>query len=237
VATWLHGDGTGAIATTPDSAGLSITGDLDLRIRARADDWSPSPNPQWLIAKRHAASGTATGEWQWGIEDDAQTGTQMSRFRWYNAASATFTTVTTTRHPGVDGQWLSLRVTIDVDDGAGGKVVAFYYSTMEDLSAANWTVWGQFTSAGTTDIRGNVATLVEIGSAQSGADWPFVGDVAKAQIRSGIDGTLVASPDFTQLVGSQTSYTDAQGNVWTFGAGASVNGSPDATGFTLGLGF
>jgi hypothetical protein len=34
MATWLETDGTAGIASTPDSATLSITGDIDLRILA-----------------------------------------------------------------------------------------------------------------------------------------------------------------------------------------------------------
>jgi hypothetical protein len=221
--TWLTGDGTSGIASTPDSAALSITGDIDLRIRARLVDWSPTL-AQAFILKRHS-SDSATGEWQWSNDaDTGGTGAQILRWRWFDSIGTNTTNASTT-HAGVNGEWLSLRVTFDVDDGAGNRVLTFQESADADLSTATWTTVGTaITTAGTTNIRGNVANLVEIGSQNTGTTSFLIGDVAAAQIRNGIGGTIVGSPDFTALTGGQTSYTDAQGNVWTFGSGVTIGG-------------
>lgn len=38
--------------------------------------------------------------------------------------------------------------------------------------------------------------------------------VARAEVRRGIDGPLLASPDFEAQPAATTQFTDAQGNVW-----------------------
>src|SRR5690606_12953968 len=58
----------------------------------------------------------------------------------------------------------------------------------------------------------------------------FVGRVWAAEVRAGIDGSLVAAVDFTQLAGGTTAFTDATGRNWTIAGNASIVAAPVLTG-------
>jgi hypothetical protein len=217
MATWLESTGQTYIARAPDSAALSIVGDIDLRMVAKAVDWTPTVDGRFF-AKRTSLD-ASQHEWHFTNLSGA---TRRLDFGWRNAAATLLSHQMTGVHSGVDGEWLSVRVTLDVDDGAGNRVCTFYEKAAAGPDAdidtsTGWTQLQQFTVAGTTDIRGTVATFVEIGSENNGVGGRFVGGVGRGQIRDGINGTVVASPDFTALTAGATSYTDTQGNVWTFG--------------------
>jgi hypothetical protein len=239
MATWLETDGTAGIASCPDSAGLSIVGDIDLRILAKVPDWSPAV-AYMFMCKRHS-SAAATGEWQWSNDAAAR----LSRWRWFPDDTSITNVSGTFGGAAADGDWLAHRVFFDVDDGSGNRVITWQYKIAsgpgDDIaSSTGWTNAGTpNTTAGTTTIRGTAANLVEIGSqnTQTTSLMPAGGAVAKALILNGIAGTTVGSPDFTALTAGQTSYTDAQGNVWTFAGGVTISGTPDAAGILVGIGF
>jgi hypothetical protein len=240
MATWLETNGTAGIASCPDSAGLSIVGDIDLRILAKVPDWTPAL--AYMFMCKRPSSDSATAEWQWSNEQAAST----MRWRWFDSGGANITNVSGSFAAGaVDGEWLALRCFQDVDDGAGNNVVTRQYKAVsgpgDDIaSSTGWTNAGTpVTTAGATNIRGNVANLVEIGSQNSGTTSLMASGsaVAKALILNGIAGTTVGSPDFTALTAGQTSMTDAQSNVWTFAGGVTISGTPDAAGILVGIGF
>jgi hypothetical protein len=111
-----------------------------------------------------------------------------------------------------------VRVTFDVDNGASQNVVTFY--TSED--GENWTVLGApVVTAGTTSIFSS-PTAVNIGARSGGTADLFNGLVHQAQIRSGINGPMVASPDFRRLPPGTVTFTDDAGRVWTVNGTASV---------------
>jgi len=96
-----------------------------------------------------------------------------------NALSTVATGVT-------DGDTIWLRVTLDVDDGGGNRVSTFYTST----DGTTWTPLGDpVTVAATTSIHAGTAILA-VGALSSGSGL-LTGDVYRAQIYDGIDGTLV----------------------------------------------
>jgi hypothetical protein len=230
MATWLETNGTAGVASCPDSAGLSIVGDIDLRILCKVPDWSPAV-AYMFMCKRHS-SDSATGEWQWSNDaDTGGTGVRFVRWRWFDSVGTNVTNVSGTfGGAAADGEWLAHRFFFDVDDGAGNRVLTWQYKiasgpTEDIATSSGWTNAGTpVTTAGTTNIRGTAANLVEIGSQNSGTTSLMASGsaVAKALILNGIAGTTVGSPDFTALTAGQTSYTDAQGNVWTFSSGVTV---------------
>lgn len=52
---------------------------------------------------------------------------------------------------------------------------------------------------------------------------PFAGRVDRLEIRDGIDGQVVASPDFTVLSAGQRQFFDDQGNLWMVEGTASIS--------------
>ena len=205
---------------TPDSAALSITGDIDVRVLFLPDQWVPSVDE------------TIIGSWNddtpdraWKLKIVGATGN--FEFAW--TADGTNQVGAISRDPsavvqaGVPLWW---RGTLQVNNGASGYTMTHYTSS----DGSTWNQLGaQAINTPTTSIHDPTHDMA-VGArtnAPSGGAF-FVGKFYYAEIRSGIAGTVVASPDFRNPQStSPSSYTDAQGNVWT------VGGSMAATQQTL----
>lgn len=146
---------SGQFASTSDSAALSVTGDIDIKVKASLIDWTPAVQ-NTLIHKY----GTAGQRSFWF---DVTTGGSL-RFR--NSSDGTAAIDTISDPLGfTDGTTKWVRVTMDVNDGAGNRVVKFY--TSDD--GLTWTQLGTtVTIVGTTSIFDST-TAVEIGSGPSGS--------------------------------------------------------------------
>src|SRR5690606_20125395 len=186
--------------STPDSPALSVTGDLDVRLDIDPDYWRIDGD---LIGKAQSPTQTswvlhtrASGELEFWWSPDGTT---------LNVASSVFLVT-----PGKAR--FAVRVTLDVDNGDGGHTITFYTGPSVD---GPWLQLGpEVVGAGTTSIHDGTAP-VEIGRTPGSTYSGRSGSVYAAQIRDGIDGTIVASPDFTAQTAATTSFTDAQGNTWT----------------------
>lgn len=198
---------SGSYIRTTDKAALDIIGDIDIRWLVKATDWTPA------LTRALGGKRVGTGNQRsWYSTVTATTG----RLNWlYSTDGVTETTKTSTVSPTVaDGDPLYVRITHDVDDGAGNHVITFYVGTGRET----WTQLGDpVTTAGTIAFFSGTAGL-EIGSVNAGtAGSPWAGDVSWFQLRSGIGGTVVAEFDAALLAGG-TSYADAYGNTWTYTA-------------------
>ena len=201
---------SGNYASTPDVGTLDIVGDLDLRVEAALDDWTPAAT-QALIGKwtssgdqrSYRLSVTAAGnlELEWSTDGVAVT-TKTS------TAAVTFA--------AAERRWV--RATLDVDNGASGSDVKFYTSS----DGVNWTQLGStVTTAGVTSIFSGSAVL-EVGSTDAGTARLLVANVHKAAVYAGINGVLVASPDFTVLTAGATSFIDGSTRAWTINQSGSL---------------
>lgn len=187
--------------TTPDAAALDITGDLDIRIKIAADDWTPAAT-SYLFSKyvttgnqRSYALALRTGG---GLallwSSDGTSGGAIQRN----------STADLSALAGGDTKWV--RATLDVDDGAGNHVVNFYSSD----DGTTWTALGTpVTTAGTTSVFASTAAL-EIGSTEVGTSGFLAGKFFEGSILSGIGGTAVAQP-----VATVSGVTDATPRTWT----------------------
>src|SRR5690606_3997930 len=97
-----------------------------------------------------------------------------------------------------------------------------------DTIAGPWTQLGAptVTTGGTTSVFDSTAPL-EVGSVPeltvSGTlGGAISGKYIAFELRDGIGGTVVASPDFSAQAAGTTSFDDAQGNPWTVEAGAEI---------------
>jgi hypothetical protein len=193
---------TGAgIAATPDSVALSVTGDIDVRARIRLDDTR--------VTTAVVAKWTETGNQRTASFNLDSTGGLAT----YSSPDGTNVvgSVSPQALPRESG-WVSLRWTLDVDDGAGGHVRAWYWSDDADLTTATWTSLGSSTGTGTTSLYDSTAAwtvgdVLDLGRLSA--------DVDAVQVRSGIAGTLVADPAFSTQTTDTTSFADAAGNTWT----------------------
>lgn len=210
MATYLYLPGTsGNYASAPDSVALSITGDLDVRVRVDLADWTPSAQ-QHLVTK-----------WR-EIDNQRSYVLLFDQFQKMRLLWSTDGTSTTNqeRVSAVVSQeraiWL--RATLDVDNGASGHDVRFY--TSEDGVA--WTQLGTTsTTAGITSIFDGAAVL-GIGASNTGSLGPTTGYVYRAEVYSGIGGTLVFDARFDQQAVGTTSFAEAAN-----GATVTINQSGD----------
>lgn len=204
----LPGDKTG-YASTPDSAALSITGDLDVRIEVYLRNWVANND---LIGKA-----TVTGNqvsWGFYVKSDG-----TLQLWWSNDGSTLLHSTSTVAVPVPTSGRLALRATIDVNNGASGNTVTFYTS---DSISGTWTQLGSaVVTSGTTSIFDSTAA-VQVGRIPSFTFAGIDGKVFSAEIRSGIGGSVVANPDFTSQTVGDTSFTDGHSNTWTINDPASI---------------
>ena len=204
--------------STPDSVAVSITGDIDIRVNAAADDWTPAAAADLISKWGGGGAGTSvsfklalntngTLRLQWSADGSASAGIKDS----------------TVAVPFADMASGWVRATLDVDNGAAGNDVKFYTST----DGVTWTQLGTtVTTAGVTSIFDSAA-VVMVGARDTGSAGNFFGKTLRAQIYNGIAGTLVA--DFNPaLFTSGTTFTASTGEVWTRNAGAYIGNGGEA---------
>jgi hypothetical protein len=187
---------------------LTITGDIDIRAKVSLDNWTPSnyvylaasdSNPSARAYAFYLQPGGAPGFF-WSPDGTAA-----------NERAAGSTTVPSFANGST--QWL--RVTRSASSG----VVTFYISS----DGVSWSQLGSQLSGPAGSMYAGTQPL-SLGSYGPGAFYFLTGDFYSAEVRSGINGTIVASPDFTAASGS--SFSDAEGNPWGTGGSASLLGGP-----------
>jgi hypothetical protein len=186
---------TGRYASTPDSAAVSVTGDIDLRCQVALDDWTPG------------ASMAFFGKY------DA--GSQRSYIMFIDSSGKLNLTVSNTGSASLPNNISS--VATGVTDGAvkwvrstrvaSTGVVKFY--TSDD--GTSWTQLG-------TDISGTSGNIydgtlpLEVGSYNGGGSYLAKGFFYTAQVLSGIAGTVVFNADFADRA---VTFTESSSNAAT----------------------
>lgn len=205
------GAGYGGSASTVDSAGLSITGDIDLRMEYGGNPFDATlgkhnGSQNGLCSYRMRVSGSAASNFTGTLVLDwSTTGTTFDKF----AAS-------TLPVPYRDGI-MAVRATLDVDNGAGGWTATFYYA---DDMASTWVQLGDpVTGSGVTSIADTTANVYIAGRIDQSGNQDS--NVRKAQIRQGIGGTIRANPDFTAQANGATGFSDGT-NSWAINSPAKI---------------
>jgi hypothetical protein len=202
--------GSGNSASTPDSAAISITGDLDIALDVLATDWTPA-SAQVLIGK-------GTSVVPANLEYALQVNTDGTLTAFWSTGASTLSATSTVAVGATDLSRRAVRAVLDVDDG-GDHTVTFYTATTFGL----WIQLGAaVTGSGTTSIQDSTNALA-IGSFTGGASGLFLGNVYRAQVRNGIDGPIVFDADFTKQPKGTTSFTEDSVNAAT----VTVNQSGD----------
>lgn len=204
----------GNYASTPDTAVLDITGDIDIRVDLTAEILTNPTTNHVIIAKYKFD--TADRSWRL-LTNPSFVG--KLRLNWSNngttvlAASPTVPPV-----PSPDGR-LAVRVTLDVDDGGGNNVTTFYTAPTID---GPWVQLGTpIVQAGVTSIFSGAAD-VTVGTNHNGTSDMWPGTVHAVEIRNGIGGTVVANPLFSAQPAGTTSFVDGAGRTWTVNGTASI---------------
>ncbi|MER7798996.1 hypothetical protein ABTX71_01560 [Streptomyces parvulus] len=209
-------DGTpDSAASTPDHASLDITGDLDVRWEGEADWYAAGA--QMLIGKWSETDGERS--WHMRLE-----GAQLRILATRNGST------------GASGFWplpalprrAAFRITLDADTGSGMLWHAYWAESMD----GPWTSLGAvplpdsvviFSGPAPLSVAPRQLTLPTSGIAR----YPAAGRVYRAQVRSGINGTIVANPDFRAQAPGVTSFADSAGRTWTLAGNAEIRDRHD----------
>lgn len=205
---------SGTYASTPDTADLDITGDLDIRAKVSLTDWTPAAEST-IVAKY-----TATGN-QRSYALAVTSGGNLI-LRWSANGTAELSETSSVAVGATDGTAVWVRATLDVDNGASDAAVVFYTSA----DGTEWTQLGttQLNGGATTSVFASTAVL-ELGGQTLGTVNRLTGRIYEALVLSGIGGTVVAHP-----VPTLAGITDATSRTWTLNGAASLT-----TGSSYGL--
>jgi hypothetical protein len=188
----------GNYASTPDSAAVGITGDIDIKVKAAAADWSPSTT-QTFLAKR------TTNHLSYQFRLTTSNQLELVRSPDGQAGSAVLKTSTeSVFYANMETAWV--RVTRDATSGD----VKFYTSP-------DGTTWTQLGST-VTDIAASLfdgTAPLEVGSQGTGTANLFTGVVYYASVSDTIDGTPVFDADFSTASKLATSFTESSTNAAT----------------------
>ncbi len=184
-----------------DTAGISVAGDLDIRVDLELDSWQ-------------ARSAVLAAKWADGDKSYVFILEYSGHlwFGWSPDGSAEVFVRSTTPVPAPHRGRKALRMLLTADNGIGGSDTSFYTSDSGTVSGP-WTQFGDTVVSSLATIYDGLAELRLLGYS-----WVYTAAQARfyaAQVRGGTGATtVVASPDFTAAAPGARSLTDAQGNVW-----------------------
>jgi len=168
-----------------DQTATITNGDLDLRVKFAAADWTPAVSG--TILARFGNPGDCL--FRFGVTDAG-----LLSFNWSTDGTNSQTTAVSTSALGfADGATAWVRVTLDIDNGAGGHDIKFYESTDD---TATWVqVGATITRAGTTSLYTATTGPWEIGG-RGGNAAMLAGSWYEVEIRNGIGDAfpLLAAP-------------------------------------------
>jgi hypothetical protein len=199
---------SGNYSQTADHASLDIVGDIDIRMEASAWSWGQ-------ISRLAGKWDSDTNNRSWAI--DINLG-QITYYWSTNGTNENYVRSTAILpRPGNHRQ--SIKITHDVNNGASGNTVAFYYS--DSLNGTYTQLGSSVVTAGTTSIYSSNAVL-RVGGWLATNPFTLFGMIHKFSLRSSIGGTVVANPDFTTQADGATTFADSAGRTWTLGGAAEI---------------
>lgn len=206
---------SGNYISTPDSAAVSITGDLELRVLITATDYTPATAQDLLSKTLTDASAFSYRLW---MHTDGKL-----KLAWTADGTTVLTRTSTAASSVTDATKTAFKATLDVNNGAAGHDVKFWKAA-DWNPAADTGTWVQIgstvTTAGTTSIHDS-AQAVKLGTRTAGgAGEHLVGTLYYAEVRSGIGGTVVAAFDPSRALTDATTVVAATGETWTIAQAA-----------------
>ena len=204
---YIYAPGDNYMASAPDSAALSITGDMDFRQRMSFDSITPSGSMR--IAGKYNATGNQK-TWRWYITSSGTLTLDMSTT---GADNLTVTSSTSLASAGLSANtnyWM--RFTREKSTGN----VKFYYAADSASMPSSWTQIGTTQTATTSALFDSTAALT-IGG-ESSVTNPMPGRYYWSQLRNNIldDGTGIQFDAVfsSKTVGNDT-FTESSSNAAT----------------------
>ena len=194
---------------TADKAALDIVGDFEVRVDVRPHTWRPAARVMVFASKYRQAGDQRS----WALYLDWEGQIRLTWSTSGAAAGRVFVT-STAAIPATSGR-LSIKATLDVNNGAGGSTVAFYTAT--SISGTYTQLGASVVTAGVTSVFSSTAPLICGGGDDVGQI--FTDGIAFGGRFYGLHlynsaGTRVANPDFTGWSLDDTSKADSHSNTW-----------------------
>lgn len=186
---------------TPLTTALAVTGDIDIRMDMDLESWHAI---QSLASAAVDSVDAPDRGWGLFIGDDGKI-----YFNWWNASGVQIAPNSTVALPDAVRQ--AIKVTVDMDNGAGGATTTFY--TAPTIAGPYTQLGDPVVTSGTSQILYNGGTL-SIGHTGSDSPRALHGKVYGFELRNGIGGTAVTSLDFTSMTNGAHTHTDSNGNLW-----------------------
>lgn len=202
---------TNNYASTPDSAALSITGDIDIQACIRPTFGLSTPF-QAILGKYNTAGNQRS--YRFILETTGVFVLGLS------AAGTSFTAASSAAPNIPGGSPLWVRVTWRQSDGR----VQFFTAPASPTPPTSWTQLGSDLTLSVTSIFDNNQVLA-IGALSDGTS-PFAGMIYRVIIKNGIDGVTAFDAEFYKVAVGAGSFTESSSN----GALVTINtsGSPAA---------
>ena len=187
--------------STPSTAALRPATALDVRVHLKADDVTTGA----IIALGEGISNDVS----WSLYFSSST-LRVRR----SGSGAPATLISASVSGGLTGAWQWVRFTYEF--GSPNDTVTFYTST----DGTTWTKLGAARTGATVGAFYATPNPLLLGAAPAiGMGVYLTGSIQRAEIRDGIDGTIVAAWDGRAPAAR---HRDPQGNIWT------VNGTANA---------
>lgn len=208
----------GNYISTPNSVSNDLTGSVDLRVRISLTSLAPATygpllsnlnagnSRGYYFAQGNGSSGYLEAGWR------NSAGTPFAAFSSVTLAAAGI--------PLSTKVWL--RVTLDMSNGNAN----FYWSSAVAPGASDWTNIGTYAaSGGAASNIGASGAVLGVNRFGNLAGWEAgqTGRIYRAQLYSGIAGTLVQDMDPRQAVDGAASFVATTGETWSV---ATSGGSP-----------
>jgi hypothetical protein len=197
--------GTSAdFVTTPDSAALDISGDIDFRVDVALDDWVTALKDQGLIGKWNTIRSYA-----FRVDNSGNGFLEV----FLRSTSGNVIFVSNAAPSVADGGRIWVRATVDVDNGSGGADCTFFTSS----DGVTWNQLGDVQTFGSTITIQDDGEPLAVGAFNASGSNPAQGVIYRAQLYDGIDGTLVAdfNPPDAGNTGATSFDSASTGETWT----------------------
>jgi hypothetical protein len=183
--------------STPDSAALDITGDIDLRCKVALDDWTPS-TLQYLVSKYQSGP---QASYMLAVLTDGKL-----RFA-YSTDGTTIIVRDSSVATGIaDGSIKWVRATRVSSTG----VTQFFTSD----NGITWTQLGTDVAGTTGNIYVSTA-IIEVGAVLGGTTFPSRGKFFRAQVLNGIGGTVAFDANFENVPSNSFAFSESSANAAT----------------------
>jgi hypothetical protein len=200
-------------AFVPDNANISVTGDIDIRVDVKLNQWEGTSQE---LAGKYEITGDQRS-WAFYKNEDA-----TLSFRWFTLGTLASVDQadSTVPIPNLTGRQ-TLRVTVDVNNGAAGSTTTFYYGPSVD---GPWTQIGAtVTQSPATSIFDSTAEL-DVGSLTDFGSGVISGKVYRFQLYAGLTGSdLRADLNLADADPESTTFTDSEGNEWEYVEAFAIN--------------